>query len=231
MPCSGTELELLSISQQIKPLGELIASKKKKKCQFALDSLPNRNRSEICWVIYYKWSASSSKCITALLNLKTANECKEMQRCSKAAWTHHERPGLQIATQQDLCTSRCTSALPFLSRIFHHLSFFKPLHSLGRGSAGSHAGRWFPLTHFKPDLQLLGFSLQSPPLSRALPHVVWCFPVLRGMEWNHGTTFSSWQRHFCSQIPGEGADPHSLGFGSSFSPNSCLSLLTFKLIH
>lgn len=86
----------------------------------------------MCWVIYYKWFASSSKCITALLNSKTENEFKEMQRCSKAAWTHHERPGLQIATQQGLCTSHCTSALPFLSWLFHHLSFFKPLRSSGR---------------------------------------------------------------------------------------------------
>lgn len=111
--------------------------KKKKKRPVCFRHLPNRNRSEMCWVIYYKRFASSSKCITALLNLKAENECKEMQRCSKSAWTHHERPGLQIATQQDLCTSHSTSALPFLSRIFHHLSFFKPLPSLRRESSGS----------------------------------------------------------------------------------------------
>lgn len=145
----------------------------KKTHQFALDSLPNRNRSKICWVIYYKCFASSSKFIIALLNLKTEHERNELQRCSEAAWTHHERPGLQIATQQDLCTSHSTSALPFLSRIFHHLSFFKPLHSLRRESAGSHAVRWFPLTHFKPDLQLLClFTPEPSPVQGPASHCV-----------------------------------------------------------
>lgn len=56
----------------------------KKKSQFALDSVPNRKRSEICCVIYYKWFASLSKCIIALLNLKTQNACRDAQTRSKS---------------------------------------------------------------------------------------------------------------------------------------------------
>lgn len=85
-----------------------------------------------------------------------------MQRDAEMLWISLNPPRKTRApdcTQQDLCTSHSTSALPFLSRIFHHLSFFKPLPS-------SHAVPWFPLMHSKPALQLLCLFTPEPSPGR-----------------------------------------------------------------
>jgi len=90
---------------------------------------------------------------------------RDAKTCSKAAGLHCARPGLQTSDRQDLCASLSTLPLPFLSQVFHYSSFFKPLHSSRRENARSHAVPWFPLTHFKPDLQLLClFTLEPSPV-------------------------------------------------------------------
>lgn len=89
---------------------------------------------------------------------------RDAKTCSKAAWIHSKRPGLQTFDQQDLCTSLSTLPLPFLSQVFHYLSFFKPLQGLRHENARSHAVQWFPLMHFKPDLQLLCLFTLEPSL-------------------------------------------------------------------
>lgn len=87
---------------------------------------------------------------------------RDAKTCPKAPWTHCGRPGRQISSWQDLCTSPSALPLPFPSRVFHYSSFFKPLHSLRRANALTHTVQWFPLTHFKPDLQLLCLFTPEP---------------------------------------------------------------------